>query len=47
MLMGLVDVTKDGEISLKGEPRVLYSTMMGIRMLLINAVGPYLTLNAT
>jgi hypothetical protein len=47
MLMGLLDVSKEGEVSLKGEPRVLYSTMMGIRMLLINAVGLYCTLNAT
>lgn len=32
MMMGLVDVTRDGEFSLKGDPRVLYSVMMAIRM---------------
>lgn len=44
MLMGLIDVNKEGEVSLMGEPRVLYSTMMGIRMLIVNSVGLFCTL---
>ena len=39
MLMGLCEVTKDGEMSLKGDPRVLYSVMMSIRMLIVSSVG--------
>ena len=39
MLMGLTDVTKDGEISYKGDPRVLYSVMMYIRMLIVRSCG--------
>ena len=39
MLMGLCDVNKDGEISLKGDPRVLYSVMMYIRMIIVRDCG--------
>jgi len=39
MLMGLCDVSKEGELSLKGDPRVLYSVMMAIRSSLVNSVG--------
>ena len=35
MLMGFVEVTKEGEFILKGDLRVLYTTMMHIRMLII------------
>jgi len=35
MLMGLCEVSKEGELSLKGDVRVLYSVMMGIRMLIV------------
>ena len=40
MLMGLCDVSKEGELSIKGDPRVLYSVMMGIRMSIVAAIGP-------
>lgn len=39
MLMGLCEVTKEGEFSLKGDPRVLYSVMMYIRMLIVRNCG--------
>lgn len=39
MLMGLCDVAKNGEVSLKGDPRVLYSVMMYIRLLIIQSCG--------
>lgn len=35
MLMGFAEVTKEGVFSLKGDLRVLYTTMMYIRMLII------------
>ena len=35
MLMGLTEVSKDGKVSRKGDPRVLYSVMMGIRTLIV------------
>ena len=47
MLMGLCEITKQGEFSIKGDARVLYSTMMGIRMLIVQSIGPYFTLQAT
>ena len=40
MLMGLCEVSKTGEVSLKGDPRVLYSVMMYIRLLIIQETGP-------
>lgn len=46
MLMGLCDVNKEGELSLKGDARVMYSVMMGIRMLIVQSVGPYFSLHA-
>ena len=46
MLMGLCEVSKDGELSLKGDPRVLYSVMMYIRMSIIRECGN-LSMNAT
>ena len=39
MLMGLCNVNKEGEVSLKGDPRVLYSVMMYIRMLIVKECG--------
>ena len=39
MLMGLCEVSKEGEFSLTGDPRVLYSVMMYIRMLIIKECG--------
>lgn len=47
MLMGLCEVNKEGELSLKGDARVLYSVMMAIRMLIVQSVGPFFTLQAT
>jgi len=35
MLMGLCEVSKEGEISLKGDPRTLYTVMMCIRMMIV------------
>ena len=35
MLMRLTNVSKEGEVSLQGDPRVLYSVMMYIRMLIV------------
>ena len=46
MLMGLVNVDKEGEISFKGDPRVLYSVMMYTRMLIIGGSG-YFSMMAT
>ena len=39
LLMGFVEVSKEGKFSTKGDLRVLYSTMMFIRMLLIKEFG--------
>ena len=44
MLMGLCEVSKEGELSLKGDVRVLYSVMMGIRMLIVQSMGPFFTI---
>ena len=44
MLMGLCEVTKEGELSLKGDVRVLYSVMMGIRMLIVQAMGIFFSI---
>ncbi len=41
MLMGLCEVSKEGDFSIKGDPRVLYSVMMGIRMLIVSGMGPF------
>jgi len=38
MLMGIASVQKDGKFSLVGNPKVLYSTMMLIRMTIITDV---------
>mmetsp|Transcript_613 Transcript_613/g.812 ORF Transcript_613/g.812 Transcript_613/m.812 type:complete len:360 (+) Transcript_613:688-1767(+) len=46
MLMGLCEVSKEGELSLKGDPRVMYSVMMGIRMMIVSACGSYFTIQA-
>lgn len=35
MMMGLCELSRDGEFSLNGDPRVLYSVMMAIRMQII------------
>ena len=41
MLMGLCEVSKEGEMSLKGDLRVLYSVMMAIRMAIVQSIGSY------
>ena len=46
MLMGLCELSKEGELSLKGDPRVLYSVMMGIRMMIVQSCGPYFTVQS-
>ena len=46
MLMGLCEVSKEGEMSLKGDPRVMYSVMMGIRMLIVQSMGMYFSVQA-
>ena len=46
MLMGLCDVSKEGDLSMKGDIRVLYSVMMSIRMLIVRSVGPYFVLQS-
>ena len=35
MLMGICEVSKEGEFTLQGDPRVLYSVMMYTRMVLV------------
>ena len=47
MLMGLCEVSKEGELSLKGDVRVLYSVMMGISMLIVQSMGPFFTILPT
>lgn len=47
MLMGLCEVNKEGDFGIKGDPRVLYSVMMGIRMLIVSGMGPFYNLQAT
>lgn len=42
MLMGVASVEKDGSFNLKADARVLYSTMMLIRMNIITDVPNYL-----
>ena len=44
MLMGLSEVTKDGEFSINGDPRVLYTVMMGIRSAIVSGSGIYYTI---
>jgi len=39
MLMGLCEVNKEGEFSIIGDPRILYSVMSGIRMLIVQSMG--------
>jgi len=39
MMMGMCEVSREGDFSLKGDPRVLYSVMMAIRMQLIWSSG--------
>lgn len=41
LLMGFIEVTKDGQVVPKGDLRVLYTTMMYIRMLLIKDMGVF------
>ena len=47
MLMGLCEVTKEGEMSIIGDVRVLYSVMMAIRMSIVTAIGPFFTAQAS
>jgi len=42
MLMGIASVQKDGKFSLVANPKVLYSTMMLIRMTIITDVPNFL-----
>jgi len=37
MMMGIVEISKEGEFSMKGDPKVLYTTMMLIRLSLVEA----------
>ena len=46
MMMGLCEVTREGKFEQKGDPRVLYSVMMAIRMQIILGAG-YMTLAST
>jgi len=46
MLMGLCDLSKEGEFSIKGDPRFIYSVMMGIRCMMVTDVGPYCTIQS-
>lgn len=39
MLMKLCEVSREGEFSIKGDPRVLYSVMMAIRMQIVQYSG--------
>ena len=39
MLMGLCSVSRDGELEIISDMRVLYSSMMAIRMLFISELG--------
>ena len=36
MLMGIAEISKEGEFSIKGDTRVLYSIMMVIRMNIVS-----------
>jgi len=47
MLMGLCDVSAEGKLTKKGDARVLYSVMMGIRMLIVQSQGFIYTMQAT
>ena len=38
-MMKLCEVSRDGEFSLIGDPRVLYTAMMGIRVKLVTLAG--------
>ena len=42
MLMGMCRVEKDGDFSIVGDPRVLYSTMMLIRMHIVKGMNTYM-----
>lgn len=39
MLMGLTEVSKEGDVGMNGDPRVLYSVMMTIRLYIIKECG--------
>ena len=47
MLMGLCNVTREGEFEIIGDMRVLYSSMMAIRMQFISELGSLITIQAT
>ena len=40
MMMKLCEVSREGDFSIKGDPRVLYSVMMAIRMQIVFFSGP-------
>lgn len=46
MFAGLSEVSKEGEFTLKGDPRVLYSVMMGIRCIVVGIMGPYYSIQS-
>jgi hypothetical protein len=45
--MGIATVERDGTFSISGDPRVLYTVMMNIRMLIVKNVGEGLILSST
>ena len=47
MLMGLTEVSKEGDVGMNGDPRVLYSVMMTIRLYIIKETGHITHLVAT
>merc|ERR1719469_1347052 len=46
MMMKLVNVSREGDFSITGDPRVLYSVMMAIRMQIVQYAG-IVTMHAT
>ena len=42
MLMGIANVTKDGAFELKGDPRVMYTIMMTIRLKIVMSCPVFL-----
>ena len=43
MLMRYIEVSKEGEFSMKGDPRILYATMMDIRIYFMFMTGVLLS----
>ena len=40
MMMGITEVSKEGELSIKGDPKILYTTMMLIRLGIVMTCAP-------